>query len=172
MSYKLCFSFNGDGSNIASQFLDLDGTNDSVPIIANQFQRSKWYGFTLLVPDDYQGYVEFKSTVSNEVFALFSINPTELENADRKISTINNLSLTGTGDVTYNCIVKTESGFPISNTAVWVSTDVAGKNLVAGTLYTNDFGIATFMLNEGLYYFWRSNTNYKFYNPIEVRITK
>jgi hypothetical protein len=63
---------------------------------------------------------------------------------------------------------------PIEGVEVWVSTDLAGVNIVwAGV--TNAFGVAQDVLgalawlDPGTYYFWRQKTGYAFVNPdVEV----
>ncbi len=50
--------------------------------------------------------------------------------------------------------------FPVADGDVWISTDAAGANVIAGTLQTNSVGKATFMLdapaapNAITYYLW------------------
>lgn len=50
---------------------------------------------------------------------------------------------------------------PADGADVWISTDAAGTNVIAGTLVTDDFGKVTFMLDAGTYYVWarRSGMN-------------
>jgi hypothetical protein len=53
-------------------------------------------------------------------------------------------------------ITNTTTGFPSSNADVWISTDAAGDNVVAGTLSTNSQGKVTFLLDAGVtYYLWK-----------------
>lgn len=48
-----------------------------------------------------------------------------------------------------------QAGAAIPDADVWVTTDAAGANVIAGTLQTNSAGIVTFMLDVGLtYYLW------------------
>jgi hypothetical protein len=54
---------------------------------------------------------------------------------------------------------------PIEGVAVWVTTDAAGTNVVAGTLYTDTQGHATFLLDPGTYYLWRQLSGFNFANP-------
>jgi hypothetical protein len=82
-------------------------------------------------------------------------------------STLMNVTTAGTGTVEFIYTMyedeDAETG-PISNCYVWVSTDIAGTNIVASG-YTDDFGKVTFWLNAGTYYFWRSRGGYNFTNP-------
>lgn len=55
-------------------------------------------------------------------------------------------------------------GTPIDGAEVWVTTDLAGANVVAsGT--TNTSGVVTFMLDAGTYYIWCKKSGYNFTNP-------
>jgi hypothetical protein len=50
---------------------------------------------------------------------------------------------------------NTTTALPIADADVWITTDLAGENVVAGTLQTNSSGEATFLLDEGeTYYSW------------------
>jgi len=71
----------------------------------------------------------------------------------------------GAGAIAYDYTVTVEGvGTPIADVHVWVTTDAAGANTV-GSTRTNEFGVATFYLGEGTYYFWRSKAGYSFANP-------
>lgn len=54
---------------------------------------------------------------------------------------------------------------PIAGVDVWISTDSAGSNIVAGVLVTNAFGVAVFQLDAGTYYVWKQKAGYNFTNP-------
>lgn len=69
----------------------------------------------------------------------------------------------GANEWTYTLTSSTTS-LPISGAFVWVTTDVAGANIVASG-YTNTFGVVTFYLDDGTYYVWRSHADYSFTNP-------
>lgn len=61
-------------------------------------------------------------------------------------------------------ITITDGSNPLDGVDVWVTTDLAGTNLVArGT--TNASGEVTFLLDVGLYYCWKQLTGYTFTNP-------
>lgn len=63
---------------------------------------------------------------------------------------------------------------PIDGVAVWVTTDVAGTNTIAGTLYTDALGringTVGFMLNAGSYYLWRERSGWNFLNPVAFTV--
>lgn len=75
------------------------------------------------------------------------------------------------GAVSYPITVNNESSNPIDGVEVWVSTDSAGTNVVAGTLSTDASGIVTFMLDAGSYYVWRQKSGYNFANPVAITVT-
>jgi hypothetical protein len=60
-------------------------------------------------------------------------------------------SAAGPGAIAW--VVEVDDGTdPIEGAHVWVSTDEAGDNVVAGSLITDSFGLVTFMLDAGTYY--------------------
>jgi hypothetical protein len=64
------------------------------------------------------------------------------------------LSGAGADQVTLT-FTETGSGNPIADADVWISTDAAGNNVVAGTRQTNGAGEVMFMLDDGVsYYRW------------------
>lgn len=68
------------------------------------------------------------------------------------------------GSISWPVTVKDGGGLPLDGVDVWVTTDVGGTNIVArGT--TNALGIVTFMLDAGLYYFWKQLAGINFTNP-------
>ena len=71
----------------------------------------------------------------------------------------------GAGSVTWTyTLTDADTGALIDGASVWVTTDIAGANVIAsGT--TNDSGVVTFYLDAGTYYFWRSRSGYNFTNP-------
>jgi len=74
-------------------------------------------------------------------------------------------TLGGAGAITYTyTVTDSVTGNPIDGVAVWVTTDSAGANTIA-TGTTNDSGVATFYLDAGTKYFWRSRSGYNFDNP-------
>ena len=61
-------------------------------------------------------------------------------------------------------LTSTVDGSPIGNANVWITTDEGGSNIIASAV-TNDFGVATFWLDAGTVYVWRSKTGWVFDNP-------
>jgi hypothetical protein len=77
----------------------------------------------------------------------------------------------GVGGIEWTVCVRDNGGNPIAECAVWVSTDAAGNNVVAGTLYTDDAGNATFNLDAGTYYLWRNHSQHNFTNPQTMTVS-
>ena len=79
---------------------------------------------------------------------------------------------TGSGARTYVVTVTRPDGStPIEGVAVWLTSDSAGSNVVAGTLYTSASGLATFTLDAGTYYLWRQLSGWNFTNPQTATVT-
>lgn len=74
-------------------------------------------------------------------------------------------SVVGSGALSCMWTQKDDGGNPMDNCQVWITTDEAGANVVAGSLLTNSSGEATFMLDAGTYYVWREKGGYNFTNP-------
>lgn len=80
------------------------------------------------------------------------------------------LLATGAGAVSHEVTVNV-GGVPESGVDVWVSTDLAGNNVVAGTLSTDAFGKATFNLDVGSYYLWVQKAETNFSNPTSFTVS-
>jgi len=57
----------------------------------------------------------------------------------------------------------TVGGNPLQGALVWVATDAAGSNVVAGPLSTSSQGVVTVLLDAGTYYVWVRKDGY---NPV------
>lgn len=71
----------------------------------------------------------------------------------------------GAGPIEWEYTVTNSStGLPVASATVWVSTDSAGRNVIAQTT-TDNSGVATFYLTAGDYYVWRAKAGMSFTNP-------
>ena len=90
-----------------------------------------------------------------------------LENAldylDRAISDVGGTA--GSGSNSCTLTVNDDGGSPVEGVAVWVTTDEAGTNVVAGTEYTDASGEVPFLLDDGTYYCWKQHSDHTFTNP-------
>jgi len=74
-------------------------------------------------------------------------------------------SLSGSGAISWPyTILDSVSGEPIADVDVWVTTDLAGTNVVASGK-TDQNGLVTFDLDAGTAYFWRQKSGVNFTNP-------
>ncbi len=83
------------------------------------------------------------------------------DNLDAKISSVGG---GGAGAILWTLNV-TVGGLPVSGVEVWVSTDSAGTNVIAGTKLTDASGNVSFMLDAGTYYSWKQKWGIEFTNP-------
>ncbi len=67
--------------------------------------------------------------------------------------------LVGSGGLS-KTIDVTSGGLPVDGASVWVSTDVAGANVVVGPLTTDAAGRVTVLLDAGNYYVWVQKSGY------------
>jgi len=74
-----------------------------------------------------------------------------------------NVATLGAGSVQYTITVD-DGVNPLDGVDVWITTDVAGSNLIARGL-TDDAGEVTFSLDPGSYYAWKQLAGYAFTNP-------
>jgi hypothetical protein len=79
-------------------------------------------------------------------------------------------SVVGSGAISHEITVNV-AGSPSDGVEVWVSTDSSGSNVVAGTLVTDAFGKATFMLDAGTYYLWAQKAGNNFANPTSFSVS-
>lgn len=76
----------------------------------------------------------------------------------------------GGGSVEFTLTV-TDGSNPIEGVSVWIATDAAGSNVVAGQSSTNSFGEVTFNLDPGTYYQWNQLGGYTFNNPTTITVS-
>ena len=89
-----------------------------------------------------------------------------------RLSTVNYIASVGSGAISYVVTVTQPDGTtPISGCSVWITTDSGGSNTIAGPLYTNTSGNATFLLAAGSYYLWRTIPGWNFTNPTSITVS-
>ena len=71
----------------------------------------------------------------------------------------------GNGGIECTLTINDNGGDPLQDAEVWVTSDVLGQNVVAGTKETNVAGEVVFMLDEGLHYRWVQKNGFDFSNP-------
>jgi hypothetical protein len=71
----------------------------------------------------------------------------------------------GSGAIQWNyTLTNSVGGTPIADADIWVTTDLAGANVVASGK-TDSFGVVTFWLDAGVHYVWRQKSGWNFDNP-------
>jgi len=71
----------------------------------------------------------------------------------------------GAGAITFvYTLTSSVDGTPIDNADIWVTTDIAGANVIASGV-TDLAGQVTFYLDAGTLYFWRQKDGWTFDNP-------
>ena len=79
---------------------------------------------------------------------------------------------TGSGADTVTLTLNDGAGTPIADADVWITTDSAGANVVAGTKQTSSSGEVTFQLDAGAtYYRWAQKDGINFTNPSSFEAT-
>jgi hypothetical protein len=181
MAYTLDFSIALGGSQtgltLEAQLVNTAGANVGAAIGTGftEMGLGNYLWHTTAIPDSHRGGVKFQLSGGGALKAFASINPQEAENTDVKTSTVVASSLIGPGAISHPVTV-TEADLvtPIDGVAVWVTTDAAGANVIAGTLYTDALGringTVGFMLNAGTYYLWRERSGYNFANPTQFTV--
>lgn len=71
----------------------------------------------------------------------------------------------GNGGIESTLTIRDNASDPIQDAEVWITSDVLGQNVVAGTKETNVQGEVVFMLDEGLHYRWVQKNGFDFSNP-------
>lgn len=112
------------------------------------------------------------SLASGVPFCVVSFSFTQALADDVLVRLETPTQLAGSGAITWIVTVNnSNSGQPIMGAAVWISTDSGGSNVIAGTLYTNALGQATFYLAAGNYYVWVADPGYTGTNPTPITVS-
>jgi hypothetical protein len=125
--------------------------------VANGFDEGKSYSIYIeATVDGSTGGICYGFMVSNRL--------AEIE-ADISGILIKTNTLGGAGAIAWEYVLtEASTGFPISDADVWITTDIAGTNVIASGK-TNIHGVATFYLDAGIIYVWRQKSGYNFDNP-------
>lgn len=120
------------------------------------------------------GLIAGKQTPNNtaltEIRATGAGSGTYTPSDDSLEAQTDNGQIIGPGSNLITVTVNDTSDDPLENVDVWVTTDEAGTNVIAGTLKTNASGQVSFMLDAGTYYIWRQLGGYNFTNPQEYEV--
>lgn len=140
---------------IGVTLLDPDGTTHTARATADIYEiGGGCYGKEITFEDNWKGVIMWDSGGGSPVYA------SEEYYTEGAIA-----SLIGPGALECVWTQKDGSGNPMDNVQVWITTDAAGANVIAGTILTDSSGEVTFMLDAGSYYVWREKGGYNFTNP-------
>ncbi len=81
------------------------------------------------------------------------------------------VSVGGAGGIETTINAEDGSGNELQGVEVWITTDSAGTNTIAGTAITDNFGNVTFYLDAGTYYVWKQKPLYSFVNPTSIVVS-
>lgn len=162
------------GLTLSAQLVDTTGANVGGAIGTGfvEIGQGNYLWHYAAFPDGHRGGVKFSAGATLKAFV--AINPEEAERVDAKVSSVSGGggSLAGAGSRAVTITVTRPDGTtPIEGAAVWVSTDAAGSNVVAGTLSTDTLGRVTVYLDNGTYYVWRQATSWNLANPQAITVS-
>jgi hypothetical protein len=95
-------------------------------------------------------------------------------NLDSQLSTIlaaSGGSAIGPGSIAFTVTIRDDLTNPLDGAEVWISTDAAGSNVIAGALSTDAMGKCTFMLDAGNYFLWVTHSGYNKENPTAITVS-
>jgi hypothetical protein len=111
------------------------------------------------------------TTAQGVITTAITASTTSIKGASSKdltqvFTAIGSVTTIGPGSTlrTYT-VTRSDTGAPIPDAEVWVTTDTAGANVIAGTLTTDDAGQVKFMLDAGTYYYWVKAAGYTAVGP-------
>jgi hypothetical protein len=106
-----------------------------------------------------------ESATRGEVLVAASGVGTTQQNLTYQIGDV----VAGLGSVQHTINVQV-GGTNIDGAEVWITSDIAGTKLVAGTLTTNAQGNVNFWLDGGTYYVWVQAAGRNFTNPTTITV--
>jgi len=89
-------------------------------------------------------------------------------NLDAKVSS---RITSGVGAIVHTTTILNPANLPIEGVAAWITSDVSGQNIVAGTQYSSTNGTVSFMLDSGSYYIWMQKSEWNFSNPTQFTVS-
>jgi hypothetical protein len=135
--------------------LNPDGTEHTARTTVDIYEMGGGgYGKNITFPDYWKGILKWDSGEGSQLYAYEDYNYLTMTE-----------SVLGPGMLTCIWTQKDEESTPMVGVSVWITTDVAGTDVIAGILVTNASGKATFMLDADTYYVWRHKSGYTFTNP-------
>jgi len=141
--------------SVGMTLLNPDGTEHTARSTVGIYEMAGGgYGKNISFPDNWKGILKWDSGEGSPIYAYEDYNYLEMSGSN-----------IGGGALSCTWTQKDAAGTPMDNVQVWITTDEAGTNVVAGTLLTNANGEVTFMLDASSYYVWREKGGFNFDNP-------
>jgi hypothetical protein len=100
------------------------------------------------------------STEMNADVVAVQVKTTSLGTLAFTLYTVGGVWVTAGPGALNRTIGVTVSGTPIEGASVWLTTDAAGTNVIAGSLTTSSLGIVTVLVDAGSYYVWVQKDGY------------
>ena len=162
-TYKLEVEFDGTVTGTPTYTLYVDGS-ESVAATSGSNVSGDLYLFSVSVPGGAVAGSSARIRIAATVDAAsktYDFNSIVVTVLDKGYA----LGDAGPSTLTQRIIVKTSTGTRIGGAEVWITSDAAGQNMIAGILSTNDQGEVDFRLTAGTYYVWRAHEDHTFSNP-------
>jgi hypothetical protein len=154
------------------------GASVNIPLVQLSTATDAWQvgGFIEVDPANSQG--EYRLDMPNAAFAsgadfaLATLAFTNCFDSTVLIRLEKSTNNVGAGAITWTVQTNNSStGLPLAGAIVWITTDLAGTNTIAGSLTTNAQGQAVFQLNAGTFYVWISDPGYTETNPTTIVVS-
>ena len=123
---------------------------------------------------DDNGVYTFSNMDTAKVYELYKQlggSPADTDTADGIAKLLTGGGTVGPGSTDEVVTIK-KDGVVIAGADVWVTTDLAGTNVIAGVLISDANGIVTFKLDPGTYYIWaqKAGVNFSAVNPCTATV--
>lgn len=142
-------------NTVGVRLLNTDGSEHTARTTAGVYEMNGGgYGKNITFPDNWKGILEWDTGEGSPLYAYEDYNYLTMPSGTL-----------GAGGLSCTWAQKDSGNTPMDNVGIWITTDITGTNIIAGTIYTNASGEVIFMLDAGTYYVWREKAGYNFTNP-------
>jgi len=143
-----------------------------VASISGNVMLLEWYtpgsGGVELGETDETAYRGDRGKTAYDHSQLATGNPHSVTASDVGLGNVENAAASSLYETIANVSTLSDA---VDGAAVWITTDIAGTNTIAGTLYTTAMGVTqAFMLDAGTYYVWVQRAGINFTNPTEITV--
>lgn len=151
----------------------LSDANWTSSLIACTEQDTSGSTGTGLYVADWPGALSQAALYSVVFFSGAAPSPGDLHIGSQEdpTSIISAIQTTGSGALSTTIYCQTDGEVAIDGVEVWITSDSAGSNVVAGTVSSDATGLVTFMLDAGTYFVWKQLSGMNFTNPTEIVVS-